>query len=183
DAAGDCRPVARRRARGARRARRARGIHPAAGPDPGALAAPRRAQALRRQRDRPARRHRAQSRPSGIGVAMQSPLRTIATILVPILAALLVATSSVAGAPAQSWPSRFITIVVSFPAGGPTDVLARAIAAELADKLGQQVVVENRSGAGGNVGAASVAKAPGDGYTLLFATPNWVRNRFMDRDV
>jgi tripartite-type tricarboxylate transporter receptor subunit TctC len=106
-------------------------------------------------------------------------LRTIATIL----AALVAATSIVANARAQSWPSRFITIVVSFPAGGPTDVLARAIAADLADKLGQQVVVENRSGAGGNVGAASVAKAPGDGYTLLFATTSVVNNRFMYRNV
>jgi tripartite-type tricarboxylate transporter receptor subunit TctC len=114
---------------------------------------------------------------------MQSPLRTVATILVTILAALLIATSIVASARAQGWPSRFITIVVSFPAGGPTDVLARAIAAELADKLGQQVVVENRSGAGGNVGAASVAKAPGDGYTLLFATTSVVNNRFMYRNV
>jgi tripartite-type tricarboxylate transporter receptor subunit TctC len=114
---------------------------------------------------------------------MQSPLRTVATILVTILAALLIATSIVASARAQGWPSRFITIVVSFPAGGPTDVLARAIAAELADKLGQQVVVENRSGAGGNVGAVSVAKAPGDGYTLLFATTSVVNNRFMYRNV
>jgi tripartite-type tricarboxylate transporter receptor subunit TctC len=84
---------------------------------------------------------------------------------------------------AQNWPSRFATIVVSFPAGGPTDVLARAVATELADKLGQQFVVENRSGAGGNVGAASVAKAAADGYTLLFATTSVVNNRFMYRNV
>jgi tripartite-type tricarboxylate transporter receptor subunit TctC len=80
-------------------------------------------------------------------------------------------------AQAEGWPTRFITIVVAFPAGGPTDVLARAVAAELADKLGQQVVVENRSGAGGNVGAAFVAKAPADGYTLLLATTSAVNNR------
>jgi tripartite-type tricarboxylate transporter receptor subunit TctC len=84
---------------------------------------------------------------------------------------------------AQNWPSRFATIVVSFPAGGPTDVLARAVATDLADKLGQQFVVENRSGAGGNVGAASVAKAAADGYTLLFATTSVVNNRFMYRNV
>jgi tripartite-type tricarboxylate transporter receptor subunit TctC len=83
---------------------------------------------------------------------------------------------------AQNWPSRFATIVVSFPAGGPTDVLARAVATDLADKLGQQFVVENRSGAGGNVGAASVAKAAADGYTLLFATTSVVNNRFMYRN-
>jgi tripartite-type tricarboxylate transporter receptor subunit TctC len=86
-------------------------------------------------------------------------------------------------APAQNWPSRVPTIVVSFPAGGPTDVLARAVATDLADRLGQQFVVENRSGAGGNVGAASVAKAAADGYTLLFATTSVVNNRFMYRNV
>ena len=82
-------------------------------------------------------------------------------------------------ASAQNWPSHFITLVVPFPAGGPTDLIARAVGADLAEKLGQQVVVENRSGAGGNVGAASVAKAPADGYTLLLATTFVVNNRFM----
>jgi tripartite-type tricarboxylate transporter receptor subunit TctC len=88
-----------------------------------------------------------------------------------------------AAASAQNWPSRHVTIVVAFPAGGPTDVLARAIASDLADKLGQQFVVENRSGAGGNVGAASVAKAAGDGATFLFATTSVVNNRFMYRNI
>jgi tripartite-type tricarboxylate transporter receptor subunit TctC len=110
---------------------------------------------------------------------MQFRFRTISAILV----ALVVSASVVATARAENWPSRFITVVVSFPAGGPTDVLARAVAAELADKLGQQVVVENRSGAGGNVGAAYVAKAAADGHTLLFATTSVVNNRFMYRNV
>ena len=114
---------------------------------------------------------------------MQLRLRIIGAITL----ALVIAASDIATAhaqtPAQSWPARFITIVVSFPAGGPTDVLARAVAAELADKLGQQVVVENRSGAGGNVGAAYVAKAAADGHTLLFATTSVVNNRFMYRNV
>src|SRR5262245_12559210 len=98
-----------------------------------------------------------------------------------VLAAALAALPATASA--QSWPSRHVTIVVAFPAGGPTDVLARAIAADLADKLGQQFVVENRSGAGGNVGAASVAKAAGDGATFLFATTSVVNNRFMYRNL
>jgi tripartite-type tricarboxylate transporter receptor subunit TctC len=110
---------------------------------------------------------------------MQFRFRTISAILV----ALVVSASVVATARAENWPSRFITVVVSFPAGGPTDVLARAVAGELADKLGQQVVVENRSGAGGNVGAAYVAKAAADGHTLLFATTSVVNNRFMYRNV
>src|SRR5262245_39774672 len=90
---------------------------------------------------------------------------------------------SAASAAAQSWPSRFVTMVVAFPAGGPTDVLARAVASDLAERLGQQFVVENRSGAAGNVGAASVAKAAADGYTFLFATTSVVNNRFMYRDL
>ena len=110
---------------------------------------------------------------------MQFQFRTISAILV----ALVVSASVVATARAENWPSRFITVVVSFPAGGPTDVLARAVAGELADKLGQQVVVENRSGAGGNVGAAYVAKSAADGHTLLFATTSVVNNRFMYRNV
>jgi tripartite-type tricarboxylate transporter receptor subunit TctC len=97
-----------------------------------------------------------------------------------IVAAALAALPAIASA--QSWPSRHVTIVVAFPAGGPTDVLARAVASDLADKLGQQFVVENRSGAGGNVGAASVAKAAPDGHTLFFATTSVVNNRFMYRN-
>jgi len=97
--------------------------------------------------------------------------------------ALAAALATPCAASAQGWPSRHVTIVVAFPAGGPTDVLARAVASDLADKLGQQFVVENRSGAGGNVGAASVAKAAGDGYSLLFATTSVVNNRFMYRNI
>ncbi len=100
--------------------------------------------------------------------------------------ALLIATALAlisSTASAQNWPSRFVTVVVAFPAGKPTDMLARAVASDLADKLAQQFVVENRSGAGGNVGAASVAKAAPDGHTLLFATTSVVNNKFMYRTV
>jgi tripartite-type tricarboxylate transporter receptor subunit TctC len=100
-----------------------------------------------------------------------------------IAAALALVAGTIELAHAQSWPSRFVTVVVAFPAGGPTDVLARAVASDLADRLGQQFVVENRSGAGGNVGAASVAKAAPDGHTLFFATTSVVNNRFMYRNV
>lgn len=71
----------------------------------------------------------------------------------------------------DAWPSRTITMVVPFPAGGNADVIGREISQTLSEKLGKTVVVENRSGAGGNIGGASVAKAKPDGYTFLFSTP------------
>ena len=74
-------------------------------------------------------------------------------------------------ASAQSgWPAKPVRIVVPFAPGGTTDILARAIAPELTRAFGQSFVVENRAGAGGNVGADLVAKSPADGYTLLMGT-------------
>jgi tripartite-type tricarboxylate transporter receptor subunit TctC len=76
-----------------------------------------------------------------------------------------------AGALAQSgWPARQITIVVGFSAGGSTDIVARLLAEDLRKSLGQPVVIDNRPGAGGNIGAALVAKAKPDGYTLLMGS-------------
>lgn len=72
-------------------------------------------------------------------------------------------------ADAQKWPARAIRWVVPFPPGGGADVLARTLGPKLSEALGQPIVVENRSGASGNVGAESVAKSPADGYTMLFA--------------
>jgi tripartite-type tricarboxylate transporter receptor subunit TctC len=74
------------------------------------------------------------------------------------------------GAAQDNYPARPIRVVVSFAAGGPTDTVARVMGAKMADLLGQLFVVENRAGAGGNIGADVVAKAPPDGYTLLMAT-------------
>ncbi len=71
---------------------------------------------------------------------------------------------------AQNYPSKPIRMIVPFPAGGATDILARALSQKLGEKIGQTVVVENRPGAGGTIGADAASKSPADGYTLLLAT-------------
>src|SRR5262249_56123068 len=74
-------------------------------------------------------------------------------------------------AAAQTYPERVVRIVNPYPPGGSVDVMARILAQKLTDDLGQQVIVENRSGGGGNTGSDFVAKAEPDGYTLLFTAP------------
>ena len=78
--------------------------------------------------------------------------------------------SSSPAAQAQTYPERPIRLIAPFPAGGLADVLARAVGDEMSKSLGQPVIVENRAGAGGNIGADAVAKAAPDGYTLLMSS-------------
>lgn len=78
-----------------------------------------------------------------------------------------------APAAAQSYPSKSVRVIVPFSAGSGSDVLARTLGPKFAESWGQQIVVENREGAGGLIGAQLVAKAPPDGYTLLIASTTW----------
>ncbi len=88
-----------------------------------------------------------------------------------LLPALLLVTATLSGAAwAQPYPQKPIRMIVPFPAGGATDILARALSQKLGEKIGQAVIVDNRPGAGGTIGADAAARSPADGYTLLLAT-------------
>jgi tripartite-type tricarboxylate transporter receptor subunit TctC len=98
--------------------------------------------------------------------------------IVDIAMAALLAASALFAAPAlaQQYPSRPIRIIVPFPPVGPTDEVARLVAHKLTAALGQQVVVDNRSGAGGNIGMGIAANAPADGHTVLFVSSSFMVN-------
>ena len=98
--------------------------------------------------------------------------RTVAVLYAAALGA-----CAAAGAAAQdNYPMRPIRMVVGFAAGGPTDVIARTMAQYMSERLGQPVIIENRTGAGGNIAAEGVIKAPADGYTLLAIVTAYVIN-------
>ncbi len=99
------------------------------------------------------------------GLALATCAAMLALTLVP-----LAAQTTASAAATAAYPLRSIRMLVPFPAGGATDILARALSQKLGDKLGQTVVVENRPGAGGTIGADAASKAAPDGYTLLLST-------------
>src|SRR5712691_8269079 len=92
-------------------------------------------------------------------------MKTIVRI-VALLAVLLVSGSVLA----EQYPTKPVKVIVPFPPGGVTDIAGRLIAQKLSEKLGQQFYIENIGGAGGNLGMAQVARAPGDGYTILLSS-------------
>lgn len=90
---------------------------------------------------------------------------------------LIVATTSIAAFSAQAaWPDKPVKLVVPYAAGGAADALARVVATELGARLKQQVIVENKAGAGGTIGAQAVAQAPADGYTFLYDATSFAVN-------
>ena len=100
----------------------------------------------------------------------RTPPRRQALHAIGALLALGLGATGAAYAQASPWPAKPVRIVVPFAAGGTTDILARAIAPELGKAFGQQFIVDNRGGAGGNIGAELVARSAPDGYTLLMGT-------------
>jgi len=111
---------------------------------------------------------KAEKAPAACGGA-HAPRRARAGRRAWLAAAALCLVPALAGA-AGTYPERAITMVVPFAPGGPTDVFARILAERLGQELGQPIIVVNRGGAAGNVGVATAARAPADGYTVLFGT-------------
>jgi tripartite-type tricarboxylate transporter receptor subunit TctC len=101
-----------------------------------------------------------------------------------VAASALVAPAALAqSSPAQGWPSRFVRVVVPYASGGPTDAVVRTVADPLARAWGQQIVIENKGGAGTNIGAEAVARSDPDGYTLLVGSSALAMNRNLYRSL
>src|SRR4051812_6471533 len=103
--------------------------------------------------------------------------------LIVLTAALALAGGLVHAEPVAAWPGKPIRLIVPWPAGGSVDSIARILAVRLSASLGQQVIVDNRAGASGNIGAGAGAKAAPDGYTLLVATTPMVISASLQNDL
>src|SRR4051812_36032995 len=100
-------------------------------------------------------------------IGRMRPLRSVLALLLTFTAGGALAQSVVTGGPV--YPTKPIRWIVGFPPGGGADVLSRMLAPTISDALGQPIMIDNRPGAVGNIGAEIAAKSPADGYTLLFA--------------
>ena len=96
--------------------------------------------------------------------------RIIGPVRLAAAMAVLLAAMLPMHAAAQGYPDKTVRVVVPFPAGGAADIVARQVTTRLSTAIGQQIVVDNRGGAGGAIGADNIARAPADGYSLLFAS-------------
>jgi tripartite-type tricarboxylate transporter receptor subunit TctC len=106
--------------------------------------------------------------------------RRVTRLFASALAPVLIGAPAFAQAPSPSaWPSRFVRLVVPFPAGGGTDAVARILANRLSEVWGQQMVIENKGGAGSNIGADAVARSEPDGYTVLIGSLPLAVNRYL----
>ena len=99
--------------------------------------------------------------------------------LIAAACGLAVTAPGFAAAQTENYPNRAVRLIVPFPPGGSVDLIARLLAPKLAENLGQQIVVDNRSGASGNIGNELAARAAPDGYTLLINTVPLVVNAYM----
>ena len=107
--------------------------------------------------------------------ATKDTMRPLLRLIAPLFAAALATTAqaqtaSVPAAAGAAYPNRPVKVVVPYPPGGPTDIVARIVFQQVSESTGQPFIIDNRAGAGGNIGAEAVARAPADGYTLLVAT-------------
>ena len=106
--------------------------------------------------------------------------RRVTRLFASALAPVLIGAPAFAQAPSPSaWPNRFVRLVVPFPAGGGTDAVARILANRLSEVWGQQMVIENKGGAGSNIGADAVARSEPDGYTVLIGSLPLAVNRYL----
>ena len=104
---------------------------------------------------------------------MMPCLRRLAPLAALLLAPFLLAAF---GAAAETWPAHPIKMIIPFPPGGSNDIVGRMVAAQLGERLGQSIVVDNRGGAGGTIGTGIAAKAPPDGYTILLVSVAYAFN-------
>ena len=101
--------------------------------------------------------------------------------VVALVLAVLSGAFGLSPANAETWPGSVVRIIVPFPPGGPTDIVARLVSQKLSQEIGKTVIVENKPGADGNLGAMFVAQSPADGNTLLFVVPAIVTNKFFQQ--